>query len=68
MEITAKLDCFKVCVDRMPQMLTKRYETKKGRVTLFLHKYHVQGEGFWLKIVIGDTPGSDTMNPNQSGD
>jgi hypothetical protein len=66
-EITAKLDCFKICAEWMPQMLTNTYETKKGRVTLFLHQYYIQGEGFWLQIVIGDKPGSTIVNPNQSG-
>jgi len=67
MEITAKLECFKVRAEWMPQMLTNIYETKKARVALLLHQYHIQGEGFWLQIVIGDTPGSITVNPNHNG-
>ena len=66
-EITAKLDSFKVCAEWMQQMLTNAYETKKGRVTLFLHQHHIQGEGLCLQIVIWDTPRSTSVNPNQSG-
>jgi hypothetical protein len=47
-------------------MLANTYKTKKGTVTLFLHQYHIQGEGFWLQNVIADKPGSTTMNPNQA--